>query len=76
MRHYCDEAKKEIFSTRGEAERALRNMRKRKKKIGSVYFCGHCQGYHVTHYSYRYGKNMRTSKAKKQAAKKNGTITG
>lgn len=53
-------AGKEIFATRGEAEKALRNMQKRKKGKGSVYFCKCCQGYHLTHFSYRYGKNLKT----------------
>ena len=63
MKRYCKDTGKESFRSRGEAERALRNMNKWTKEAGSVYFCKACQGFHLTHFSYRYGRNMRTKKA-------------
>ena len=57
---YCPAQGKERFSTRAEAEKALRHMRRKSKPGGSVYQCETCGGYHMTHLSYGYGKNLRT----------------
>lgn len=71
MKRYCENGK-EIFSTRGDAQRALNNMRRHRKTVGSVYFCDSCQGYHITHYNYQYGKNLRTKSDPTTEPKKPG----
>lgn len=65
MRRYCEVQGKEIFTTRGEAERAEKRLNKRHKTTGAVYQCPHCHGWHITHYAYRHVKNFRTSMKKR-----------
>lgn len=55
MKTYCPSSGKESFRTRDDALRALRNMKSKHKAAGSVYKCGVCGGFHVTHLSYREG---------------------
>lgn len=64
---YCPDCGKEIFKTRAEANRALRDMRSRHKTCGSVYQCETCQGFHVTHLTYREGKHRYRSRSPKNA---------
>lgn len=73
---YCPECGKEIFKTRAEANLALRNMRSRHKTCGSVYQCETCQGFHVTHLTYREGRRRYRSRSPKKCGTMDGTIDG
>lgn len=59
---YCPEKGKRIFHTRGEAERAVREVRAKRKGEQSVYQCPCCGYYHTTSTSYQKSKDIRQGK--------------
>ena len=54
----CPTCGKQIFPTKGSAERANNSMHRRHQGKGSVYLCPYCNGWHLTHYSYRMKKHF------------------
>jgi len=67
-RQFC-KCGKETFATRDDAQRALANIRRLHKNVGSVYKCEDCEGFHVTHMPYHEGKDLRTKRARKKGRK-------
>lgn len=56
---YCPDKGKRIFLTKGGAERAARDIRRKRKGVCSVYQCNHCGHFHTTSMSYQQSKNIR-----------------
>lgn len=65
---YCPVCGKQCFNTKGEAQKAMRNMDKKSAKNGAVYFCPECQKWHTTHWSYQKSKLIRQVKEKEVMA--------
>lgn len=57
-RRLCPTCGKQTFPTKGSAERANNNMQRRHQGKGSVYQCPYCNGWHLTHYTYRESKHF------------------
>lgn len=74
MSHTCPYNGKHRFPTQSDAVRAARRMNNQHKGLPSVYFCTHCNSWHLTHYSYRDGKYIREyQRQQKQERKKQKT---
>ena len=58
--NYCPVCGKACFSTANDAKRALSNLKKRKRPDGACYFCKDCHSWHITHFSFRKSKAIRT----------------
>lgn len=59
MIDYCKVTGKFRFKTKGDAQRALKNM-SRKGTNGACYRCPDCHDWHITHFSYRRSKAIRS----------------
>jgi len=50
---YCAGTGKRVFVTKGAAERAVADIKRKRKGEGSVYVCKQCGHFHVTSIGYR-----------------------
>lgn len=66
MSEWCEVTGKYRYQTKGDAQRALKNLSKRKGCTGACYQCPDCHDWHITHYSYRKSKAIRSSIRKKE----------
>lgn len=73
---YCPVCGKRQYQTKGEAERVLAQLKRKRKGYGSVYLCNRCGHWHTTSESWERSKGRKqgitTRKIEEEIMRKNG----
>lgn len=73
---YCPVCGKRQYQTKGEAERVLAQLKRKRKGYGSVYFCNRCGHWHTTSESWERSKGRKqgitTRKIEEEIMRKQG----